>query len=74
MAAFLGFFVLYLIIRLHMSPAEAGAMAGRLSLMSAPVSIVVFTASGWISDKLGMLRPLVALAAVIMENGRPSCR
>lgn len=69
MAAFLGFFVLYLIIRLHMSPAEAGAMAGRLSLMSAPVSIVVFTASGWISDKLGMLRPLVALAAVIMAVG-----
>ncbi|WP_158247647.1 MFS transporter [Actinomyces qiguomingii] len=66
MAAFLGFFVLYLIIGLHMTPAQAGAQAGHLSLMSAPVSIVVFIGSGWISDKLGMLRPLVALAAVIM--------
>ncbi|WP_167203050.1 MFS transporter [Actinomyces respiraculi] len=69
MAAFLSFFVLYLIIRLHMTPSDAGAMAGRLSLMSAPVSILVFTGSGWISDKLGMLRPLVALAAVIMSVG-----
>ncbi|MCL3777413.1 MULTISPECIES: MFS transporter [unclassified Actinomyces] len=69
MAAFLGFFVLYLIIGLHMSPAEAGAMAGRLSLMSAPVSIIVFIGSGWVSDKLGMLRPLVALAAIIMAAG-----
>ncbi|SDM66449.1 MFS transporter [Actinomyces ruminicola] len=69
MAAFLGFFVLYLIIGLHMSPAEAGAQAGHLSLMSAPVSIAVFMGSGWISDKLGMLRPLVALAAIIMAAG-----
>lgn len=68
MAAFLGFFVLYLIVGLHMDPAAAGAQAGKLSLMSAPISIVVFTASGWISDKLGMLKPLVALAAVIMAG------
>lgn len=66
MAAFLGFFVLYLIIGLHNDPAQAGAIAGRLSLMSAPVSIVVFTASGWVADKLGMLKPLVALASIIM--------
>ena len=69
MAAFLGFFVLFLIIRLHMDPTEAGIMAGRLSLMSAPVSILVFTGSGWISDRLGMLRPLVAAAALIMAAG-----
>ncbi len=69
MAAFLGFFVLYLIVGLHLDPAAAGAQAGRLSLMSAPVSIIVFMASGWISDKLGMLKPLVALAAIIMAAG-----
>lgn len=69
MAAFLGFFVLFLIIRLHMSPPDAGAMAGRLSLMSAPVSILVFTGSGWISDKLGMLKPLVAASALVMAAG-----
>ena len=66
MAAFLGFFVLYLIVGLGTDPASAGAIAGRLSLMSAPVSIIVFTGSGWIADKLGMLKPLVALASVIM--------
>lgn len=66
MAAFFSFFVLYLIVGLGNDPATAGALAGRLSLMSAPISILVFTGSGWISDKLGMLKPLVALAAVIM--------
>ncbi|MFC2361064.1 MAG: MFS transporter [Actinomyces dentalis] len=69
MTAFLSFFVLYLITNLHFTPAEAGATAGRLSLMSAPVSILVFTGSGWISDKLGMLKPLVAASAVIMAIG-----
>ena len=52
-----------------MSPPDAGAMAGRLSLMSAPVSILVFTGSGWISDKLGMLKPLVAASALVMAAG-----
>ena len=69
MAAFLGFFVLYLVVGLGLKPGDAGATAGRLSLMSAPVSILVFTGSGWISDKLGMLKPLVAASAVIMAIG-----
>ena len=66
---FSGFFVLYLVVGLGLKPGDAGATAGRLSLMSAPVSILVFTGSGWISDKLGMLKPLVAASAVIMAIG-----
>ncbi|WP_180271993.1 MFS transporter [Actinomyces ruminis] len=68
MTSFLNFFVLYLIIRLHNDPETAGKLAGRLSLMSAPISIIFFTGSGWLSDKLGVRRPLVALAAVIMAG------
>ncbi|SHE25025.1 MFS transporter [Actinomyces glycerinitolerans] len=68
MTSFLNFFVLYLIIRLHNDPESAGKLAGHLSLMSAPISIIFFTGSGWLSDKLGVRRPLVALAAVIMAG------
>lgn len=68
MTAFLSFFVLYLIIGLHHAPAEAGALAGKLSLISAPISILFFTASGWISDKLGVRKPFVALAALLMAG------
>ncbi|MDU0349118.1 MFS transporter [Actinomyces sp. MRS3W] len=68
MTAFLNFFVLYLVIGLGNDPAHAGTLAGRLSLMSAPVSIIFFTCSGWISDKLGVRRPFVALAAVVMAG------
>ena len=66
MAAFFGFFFLYLVVKLHHAPGEAAAMAGQLSLYSAPISILFFTGSGWISDKLGMRKPFVALAAVLM--------
>ena len=66
MTAFLAFFFLYLVVGLHNEPAEAAKIAGRLSLMSAPVSIFFFTTSGWISDRLGARKPFVALAAVIM--------
>ena len=66
MTAFLSFFVLYLITNLHFSPAEAGARASLLSLYSAPVSIVLFTGSGWLSDKMGRRKPFVIGSAVVM--------
>ena len=70
MTAFLAFFVLYLITNLHYSPAEAGARASLLSLYSAPVSILLFTGSGWLSDKMGRRKPFVigssAFIAAIM--------
>ena len=66
MTAFLAFFVLYLITNLHYSPAEAGARASLLSLYSAPVSIVLFTGSGWLSDKMGRRKPFVIGSAAVM--------
>ena len=66
MTAFLSFFVLYLITNLHFTPAEAGARAGLLSLYSAPVSIALFTGSGWLSDKLGRRKPFVIGSALVM--------
>lgn len=68
MTAFLGFFFLYLVIGLHRSPGEAAALAGKLSLMSAPLSIVFFIGSGWLSDRLGVRKPFVALAALLMAT------
>ena len=66
MTAFLSFFVLYLITNLHFTPAEAGARASLLSLYSAPVSIALFTGSGWLSDKLGRRKPFVIGSALVM--------
>lgn len=66
MTGFLNFFFLYLVIGLGNDPGTAAGLAGRLSLMSAPVSIFFFTFSGWMSDKLGVRKPFVALAAVLM--------
>lgn len=66
MTAFLAFFVLYLITNLHYSPAEAGARASLLSLYSAPVSILLFTGSGWLSDKMGRRKPFVIGSAAVM--------
>lgn len=66
MTAFLAFFVLYLITNLHFAPEEAGAKASLLSLYSAPVSIVLFTGSGWLSDKIGKRKPFVIGSAVVM--------
>lgn len=66
MTSFLAFFVLYLITNLHFAPAEAGKRASLLSLYSAPVSILLFTGSGWLSDKLGMRKPFVIGSAIVM--------
>lgn len=67
MTAMLSFFVLYLVTNLHYSPAEAGTKASLLSLYSAPVSIVLFSCSGWVSDKIGRRKPFVCASAVIMS-------
>ncbi|MBD3689787.1 MFS transporter [Nanchangia anserum] len=68
MTSFLSFFVLYLVTNLHYSPGEAGGKAGLLSLYSAPVSILLFTCSGWLSDKLGRRKPFVIGAAIVMAT------
>ncbi|MFF3500259.1 MFS transporter [Streptomyces sp. NPDC003247] len=66
MTAMFSYFVYFMMDGLHMPIAEAGANAGTLSLISAPVSVLFFTGSGWLADKTGRRKPLVAVAAVLM--------
>ncbi|HCX85526.1 MAG TPA: hypothetical protein DHV14_10430 [Micrococcales bacterium] len=69
MAALLTYFVYFLIDGLGVPLTEVGSKAGLLTLISAPVSIIFFTGSGWLSDKIGRRKPFVAAAAVIMGAG-----
>ncbi|QXT63731.1 MFS transporter [Tessaracoccus palaemonis] len=60
------YFIYFMMDGLGLEIAQAGANAGLLSLLSAPVSVVFFTASGWLSDKLGRRKPFVVAAALFM--------
>ncbi|MFJ4072786.1 MFS transporter [Paenarthrobacter sp. NPDC089988] len=68
MTALFAYFIFFLIDGLHMPIAEAGRSAGTLTLISAPVSILFFTASGWLSDKIGRRKPFVIAAALLMAT------
>lgn len=60
------YFIYFMIDGLGLSLPQAGANAGFLSLLSAPVSVFFFTFSGWLSDKIGRRKPFVAGAALLM--------
>lgn len=60
------YFIYFMMDGLAVPLPEVGAKAGFLSLLSAPVSVLFFTVSGWLSDKLGRRKPFVAGAAVLM--------
>ena len=60
------YFIYFMIDGLGLALPVAGANAGFLSLLSAPVSVFFFTFSGWLSDKVGRRKPFVAGAAVLM--------
>lgn len=62
------YFIYFMMDGLGLPIAQAGANAGFLSLLSAPVSIVFFTASGWLSDKIGRRKPFVVAAALFMAT------
>ncbi|HJV98467.1 MAG TPA: MFS transporter [Arthrobacter sp.] len=66
MTALFAYFIFFLMDGLHMPIAEAGRSAGTLTLISAPVSILFFTASGWLSDRIGRRKPFVIAAALLM--------
>ncbi|HQE32790.1 MAG TPA: MFS transporter [Propionibacteriaceae bacterium] len=66
MTAMLGYFIYFLMSGLHVPIEEVGAKAGLLTLASAPISILFFTGSGWLSDKVGRRKPFVAASAVLM--------
>jgi MFS family permease len=69
MAALFTYFIYFLIDVLAVPLPEVGAKAGLLTLLSAPVSIIFFTGSGWLSDKVGRRTPFVAAAALFMAGG-----
>lgn len=69
MTAMFSYFIFFLMDGLRMPIAQAGSSAGTLSLLSAPVSILFFTGSGWLSDKIGRRKPFVAAAALLMAAG-----
>ncbi|MGN8244943.1 MFS transporter [Cellulomonas soli] len=69
MAALFTYFIYFMIDVLHVPLPEVGAKAGLLTLISAPVSIIFFTGSGWLSDKIGRRKPIVAVAALFMAAG-----
>ncbi|WNM26604.1 MFS transporter [Demequina capsici] len=66
MASLFTYFIYYMIDVLQVPLPEVGAKAGLLTLISAPISVIFFTGSGWLSDKVGRRKPFVAVAAVLM--------
>lgn len=65
-AALFSYFTYYLIDVMQVPLTNIGTVAGTLTLMSAPVSIIFFTCSGWISDKIGRRKPLVVASGLCM--------
>ncbi|MBT1166343.1 MFS transporter [Bifidobacterium simiarum] len=65
-AAMFSYFTYYMIDGLGVPLDDVGAKAGLLTLLSAPVSILFFTMSGVISDKIGRRKPLVIFAGLCM--------
>ena len=66
MTALFAFFIYFMMDGLGLPIAEAGKSAGILTLASAPVSVLFFTVSGWLSDKIGRRKPFVVAAALFM--------
>jgi MFS family permease len=60
------YFIYFMIDGLGVALPEVGKNAGLLSLLSAPVSILFFSLSGWWSDKVGRRKPFVVAAALLM--------
>jgi len=60
------YFIYFMMDGLGMPIQQAGANARMLSLASAPVSVLFFTISGWLSDKLGRRKPFVVGSALLM--------
>ncbi|HQZ00125.1 MAG TPA: MFS transporter [Propionicimonas sp.] len=60
------YFIYFMIDGLGLPLPQAGANAGFLSLLSAPVSVLFFTVSGYLSDKLGRRKPFVIGSALTM--------
>lgn len=66
MASMQTYFVYYLISGLHTPLNQVGNRAGLLTLCSAPISVIFFSCSGFLTDRLGRKKPFVIAAAVIM--------
>ena len=68
MASMQTYFVYYLISGLRVPLNQVGSKAGLLTLCSAPISVIFFSCSGFLTDRLGRKKPFVILAAIIMAG------
>jgi MFS family permease len=66
MTALFSYFIFFMVDRLNMPIFEAGASAGLLTLISAPVSVVFFSVTGYISDKVGRRKPFIVVSTLLM--------
>ncbi|MEV6342906.1 MFS transporter [Actinoplanes sp. NPDC051851] len=66
MTALFSYFIYFMMDGLGVGIAEVGQKAGLLTLASAPVSVIFFSLSGWVSDKIGRRKPFIVIAALIM--------
>lgn len=68
-SAMFTYFVYFMVDKLQVPLPEVGAQVGLLTLLSAPVSVVFFTLSGWWSDKVGRRKPFVMGGAGLLALG-----
>ncbi|OZG49230.1 MFS transporter [Bombiscardovia coagulans] len=66
MASMQTYFVYYLISGLNIPLNQVGSKAGLLTLCSAPISVIFFSCSGILTDRLGRKKPFIILASIIM--------
>jgi MFS family permease len=67
MTAMFTYFIYFMMGRLGVGVADVGAKAGLLTLASAPVSVLFFVVSGFLSDKLGRRKPFIVGGMLLMS-------
>ena len=68
MSALFSYFIYFMVDRLNMPIFEAGANAGLLTLISAPVSVIFFSVTGFVSDKIGRRKPFIVVSTLLMAT------
>lgn len=66
MSALFSYFIYFMVDRLNLPIYEAGANAGLLTLISAPVSVIFFSVTGFVSDKIGRRKPFIVASTLLM--------
>lgn len=68
MSALFSYFIYFMVDRLNLPIFEAGANAGLLTLISAPVSVIFFSVTGFVSDKIGRRKPFIVVSTLLMAT------